>query len=47
MGLMLAICAFFGRLGSMITMQVVCYQCGRLSYLGGQFVCQLCDMEDE
>ena len=28
---------------SMITMKVVCYQCGRLAYLGGQFVCVLCE----
>ena len=31
----------------MESMKVICYRCGRLAYLGGQFVCVLCDMEDE
>ena len=25
------------------SMKVICYQCGRLAYLGGQFVCVLCE----
>jgi len=24
-------------------MKVICYCCGRLAYLGGQFVCVLCE----
>ena len=40
MGVMLAICAPFARLE---LMKVICYQCGRLAYLGGQFVCVLCE----
>ena len=24
-------------------MKVICYQCGRLAYLGGQFICVLCE----
>lgn len=25
------------------SMKVICYQCGRLAYLGGQFICVLCE----
>ena len=32
-------------MGNMITMQIVCPQCGRLAYLGGQFVCVQCEGE--
>jgi len=28
---------------SMKDIRVICYQCGRLAYLGGQFICVLCE----